>query len=89
MAKTAGMPIAGLTKESRAAFVRAQHDTTSGIGRNIDKGAIVFDMGSSTLDFTYMNKNLPGLIDFGYDCGASAIEKTIYAKKREDEDCIK
>ena len=89
MAKMAGMPVAGLTKESRAAFVRAQHDTTSGIGRNIDKGAIVFDMGSSTLDFTYMNKNLSNLIDFGYDCGASAVEKTIYAKKREEEDCIK
>lgn len=88
MARKAGIPIAGLTKESRAAFVRAQHDTTSGIGRNIDKGAIVFDMGSSTLDFTYMNKNLPGLIDFGYDCGASAVEKTIYAEKREEEDCI-
>ena len=88
MAHEAGLPIAGLTKESRAAFVRAQHDATSGIGRNIDKGAIVFDMGSSTLDFTYMNKNLPGLIDFGYDCGASAVEKTIYAEKREEEDCI-
>jgi len=88
MAKDAGLPIAGLTKESRAAFVRAQHDTTSGIGRNVDKGAIVFDMGSSTLDFTYMNKNLPNLIDFGYDCGASAVEKTIYEVKREEEDCI-
>ena len=89
MAKEAGLPIAGLTKESRAAFVRAQHDTTSGIGRNVDKGAIVFDMGSSTLDFTYMNKNLPNLIDFGYNCGASTIEKIIYAEKREEEDCIK
>lgn len=89
MAKEAGLPIAGVTKESRAAFVRAQHDTTSGLGRNIEKGAIVFDMGSSTLDFTYMNKNLPGLVDFGYNCGASAIEKAIYAMKREEEDCIK
>ena len=52
MAKVAGLPIVGLTKESRAAFVRAQHDTTTGIGKNIEKGAIVFDMGSSTLDFT-------------------------------------
>lgn len=88
MAREAGLPMGGLTKESRAAFVRAQHDTTSGIGRNIEKGAIVFDMGSSTLDFTYMNKNLPGLIDFGYDCGASAVEKTVYMNKREEEDSI-
>lgn len=89
MAKEAGMPVAGLTKESRAAFVRAQSDTTSGIGRNIEKGAIVFDMGSSTLDFTYMNKNLPELIDFGYNCGASAVERAIYKHEYDEEESIK
>lgn len=90
MAKQAGLPILdnGITKESRAAFVRAQHDATSGIARNIDKGAIVFDMGSSTLDFTYMNRDIDGLIDYGYDCGASAIEKAIYNKKGCEEDCV-
>lgn len=89
MARVAGLPIAGVTKESRAAFVRAQHDTTSGLGRNIEKGAIVFDMGSSTLDFTYMNKKLPGLVDYGYDCGASYIEKSIFAKKEEENEAIR
>ena len=88
MAQQAGIPIAGVTKESRAAFVRAQHDTTSGLGRNIEKGAIVFDMGSSTLDFTYMNKDLPKLIDHGYDCGASFVEKSVYAREKDREDCI-
>lgn len=90
MAQQAGMPIpeTGITKESRAAFVRAQHDTTSGLGRNIEKGAIVFDMGSSTLDFTYMNKDLPKLIDHGYDCGASFVEKSVYAREKDREDCI-
>lgn len=75
MAKQAGLPVAGVTKESRAAFVRAQHDVTSGIGKYIEKGAVVFDMGSSTLDFTYMKANNK-LIDNGYNCGASFIEKT-------------
>lgn len=89
MAKAAGIPIGGITKESRAAFVRAQHDVTSGLGRNIEKGAIVFDMGSSTLDFTYMNKDLPNLIDNGYDCGASQVERTIYRGKAEESDAIK
>lgn len=89
MAEKAGLPIAGVTKESRAAFVKAQQDTTSGIGRNVDKGAIVFDMGSSTLDFTYMNKNLPNLIDNGYNCGASKVEKLIFSKKEEESDAIK
>lgn len=86
MAKRAGLPIAGLTKESRAAFVRAQHDVTSGIGKYIEKGAVVFDMGSSTLDFTYMNASNK-LIDNGYDCGASFIEKIIF-KQCEDKDSV-
>lgn len=89
MAEKAGLPIAGVTKESRAAFVKAQQDTTSGIGRNVDKGAIVFDMGSSTLDFTYMNKNRPKPIDNGYNCGASRVEKLIFSKKEEESDAIK
>ena len=45
IARKAGIPMGGVTKESRAAFVRAQHDATSGIAQNIEKGAIVFDMG--------------------------------------------
>ena len=88
MAKRAGLPIGGVTKESRAAFVRAQNDVSSGIGRNADKGAIVFDMGSSTLDFTYMNSDLPNLIDNGYNCGASFIEKAILADKTNEEEGI-
>lgn len=87
MAKQAGLPIAGLTKESRAAFVRAQHDVTSGIGKYIAKGAVVFDMGSSTLDFTYMSSNRK-LIDHGYDCGASFIEKTIFKQCEENDESI-
>lgn len=87
MAKQAGLPIAGLTKESRAAFVRAQHDVTSGIGKYIEKGVVVFDMGSSTLDFTYMSSNR-NLIDHGYDCGASFVEKTIFQQCENKNDVI-
>lgn len=86
MAKQAGLPVAGVTKESRAAFVRAQHDVTSGIGKYIEKGAVVFDMGSSTLDFTYMKANNK-LIDNGYNCGASFIEKNIF-KNCEDNNPV-
>ena len=88
MARKAGLPLGGVTKESRAAFVRAQHDVASGLGRNIENGAIVFDMGSSTLDFTYMNKNLPNLIDNGYECGASAIEKAIFKEIEQKEEVV-
>ena len=88
MAKQAGLPVAGVTKESRAAFVRAQHDVTSGIGKYIEKGAVVFDMGSSTLDFTFMRANSK-LIDNGYDCGASFIEKTIFKDCEENNPVIR
>ena len=85
MARRAGLPMGGITKESRAAFVRAQHDATSGLGKYIEKGAVVFDMGSSTLDFTYMTyeEDSVQVIDYGYDCGASFIEKTIFKNCEE------
>lgn len=88
MAKQAGLPMGGITKESRAAFVRAQHDVTSGLGKCIEKGAVVFDMGSSTLDFTYMASDSK-LIDHGYDCGASFIEKTIFKNCEESSPAIR
>lgn len=88
MARRAGLPIAGLTKESRAAFVRAQHDVTSGIGKYIEKGAVVFDMGSSTLDFTYMSSSRK-MIDHGYDCGASFIEQEIFSECKSQNEAIR
>lgn len=89
MAKQAGLPMGGITKESRAAFVRAQHDPTANLGRNIEKGAIVFDMGSSTLDFTYHNSTLTNMVDNGYDCGASFVEKSMFAKLEESNEAIR
>ena len=90
MAKQAGLPIAGVTKESRAAFVCAQKDATSGLGRNVNRGAVVFDMGSSTLDFTYMNLSKGDkLIDNGYNCGASFIEKTILQNVEEKTEVVR
>ena len=89
MAKKAGMPMGGITKESRAAFVRAQHDPTANLGRNIENGAIVFDMGSSTLDFTYHNSKLSNMIDNGYDCGASFVEKSMFKNIEDSNDAVK
>ena len=86
MAQKAGLPIAGITSESRAAFVKAQQDVSSGLPQYIDKGAIVFDMGSSTLDFTYLQGDR--VIDYGYDCGASFVEKSIYSDKRNGNEDI-
>ena len=75
-------PIAGVTWESRAAFIKAQNSADSGLPQYVDKGAIVFDMGSSTLDFTYISSDVikenQKPIDFGYDCGASEVERIMY-----------
>lgn len=88
MARKAGIPMGGITKESRAAFIRAQHDPTANLGRNIEKGAIVFDMGSSTLDFTYHNARLNHMIDNGYDCGASFVEKSMFSNLEKTNEAI-
>lgn len=89
MAKQAGIPMGGITKESRAAFVRAQHDPTANLGRNIEKGAIVFDMGSSTLDFTYHSSELTNMVDNGYDCGASFVEKSMFGDLEKNSEAIR
>lgn len=88
MATNAGLPMGGITSESRAAFIKAQQDPDSGLPQYIDKGAIVFDMGSSTLDFTYLTRDNTNPIDWGDDCGASKVEKIIYASKRDDDEEI-
>lgn len=92
MAREAGMPIGGVTWESRAAFIKAQSSADSGLPKYVDKGAIVFDMGSSTLDFTYISTDLlkdnKKPIDYGYDCGASKVERLMYEKLKEDNDVI-
>ena len=89
MAAKAGLPMGGITSESRAAFIKAQQDPDSGLPQYIDKGAIVFDMGSSTLDFTYLTRDNVNPIDWGDDCGAYKVEKIIYASKRDgNEDII-
>lgn len=88
MAAKAGLPMGGITSESRAAFIKAQQDPDSGLPQYIDKGAIVFDMGSSTLDFTYLTRDNKYPIDWGDDCGASKVEKIIYASKRDDNEEI-
>lgn len=87
MAKKAGLPIAGITLESRAAFIKAQKDVSSGLPQYVAQGAIVFDMGSSTLDFTYL-RGVEAPIDFGYDCGASQVEKIMYANVRSKNNDI-
>ena len=75
MAIKVGIPLGGLTSESRAAIFYAKSPKV-GFAKEISKGAMVFDLGSSTLDFTYLADNSKP-IDFGYDLGASIIDNAI------------
>lgn len=76
MAVQAGIPLGGLTSESRAAIFYAKSPRV-GFANEISKGAIVFDLGSSTVDFTYLSdKDKP--IDNGFNLGASIIDDVIY-----------
>lgn len=75
MALKAGVPLGGLTSESRAAIFYAKTPSVN-FANEISQGAIVFDLGSSTLDFTYLSgDNKP--VDFGYNLGASIIDNAI------------
>jgi len=76
MAVMAGIPLGGLTSESRAAIFYAKSPRV-GFANEISKGAIVFDLGSSTVDFTYLSDNATP-IDDGYPLGASIIDDVIY-----------
>ena len=85
----AGLPLEGpqaIVNESRAAFISAQHSEKAKIvGGDFYRGCVVIDMGSSTVDMTYIsdshypNQKKSGyyLKDDGYYCGASIIEEAI------------
>lgn len=77
MALQAGIPLAGLTSESRAAFFYAKNNPNIGFQKIVDQGAVVLDLGSSTLDFTYLSEG-ESAIDHGYPDGASIIDRVVY-----------
>ena len=88
MALEAGIPLAGLTSESRAAIFYALNSPKVKFIKEIEKGAIVFDLGSSTVDFTYLAKDQE-VVDEGFPLGASIIERAIYDDKIVSNDIAK
>lgn len=77
MAEEAGLPIAGIQKESRAAYFRARTQPDSKIDNHVEKGVLIVDFGSSTIDFTYLNKDLSQPIDDGVNLGANVVETVL------------
>lgn len=83
MAMNAKIPLAGLTAESRAAIYYALKWPPIGFKKEITDGAIVFDLGSSTLDLTYLSDHVQP-VDYGYNLGASMIDEVVFDKIRDD-----
>ncbi len=77
IAEEAGLPVAGIQKESRAAYFRARTQPDSKIDHHVEKGVLIVDFGSSTIDFTYLNKDLNQPIDDGANLGANAVETAL------------
>lgn len=77
IAEDAGLPVAGIQKESRAAYFRARTQPDSKIDQHVKKGVLIVDFGSSTIDFTYLNGASSAPIDDGRPLGASQVEKSL------------
>lgn len=77
IAEDAGLPVAGIQKESRAAYFRARTQPDSKIDKQVKAGVLIVDFGSSTIDFTYLNSELSKPIDDGCPLGASEVEETL------------
>lgn len=77
MAEEAGIPVAGIQKESRAAYFRARTQPDSKIDSQVKKGVLIVDFGSSTVDFTYLNGKISAPIDDGRALGASEVESAL------------
>lgn len=74
--------IRGLIPESRAAFIHINN--AKDLRNYMNKGLVVVDLGSSTLDLTYMRLETDGKItkiDDGKPLGASIIEECIMEDK--------
>lgn len=77
IAEKAGLPVAGIQKESRAAYFRARTQPDSKIDTQVKHGVLIVDFGSSTIDFTYLNNKVAAPIDDGRQLGASEVESTL------------
>ena len=89
LAAEAGLPVIGIWPESRASIMRfiskddatslANSDTLSVDDINrIHDGCVLMDIGSSTTDFSYVNKRMNYPIDDnGNDCGGQIIDEIL------------
>lgn len=70
------LPNSNIVKESRAALMHAKESGIFTI-QELQKSVLIIDIGSSTTDYTLVKGMADTPIDFGYDLGASLIDKEI------------
>ena len=79
MAVSKGIPVAGMWAESRAGLfsnMENQSDVTRELMR---EGCILADIGSSTIDFSYLNGKLKTpIMDYGIQDGAQILDMMLY-----------
>ncbi|MBD2772299.1 Hsp70 family protein [Iningainema tapete] len=76
------LPNLRVVKESRAALMHAKESGIFTI-EELQNSVLVIDIGSSTTDYTLVKGMSDTPIDFGYDLGASLIDKAILKKTLE------
>jgi molecular chaperone DnaK (HSP70) len=92
----AGMRHVSVEKESRAAFLHLKESGTSEITvDHLMKNVLIIDIGSSTTDFTIVNRMEARTVeDFGFNLGAALIDEAIFERtllrmKQEKPDDLK
>lgn len=76
---SAGIPVAGLWAESRAGMFSNMENQEESIRSLLREGCILADIGSSTIDFSYLNDSLKEPItDYGIQDGAQVLDMILY-----------
>lgn len=78
-AVSAGIPVAGLWAESRAGLFSNMENQVESVRALLREGCILADIGSSTIDFSYLNDSLKEPItDYGIQAGAQVLDMILY-----------
>lgn len=78
-ALSAGLPVAGLWAESRAGLFSNMENQEESERALMREGCILADIGSSTIDFSYLNDSLKNPItDYGIQDGAQVLDMILY-----------
>ena len=79
MAVSRGIPVAGIWAESRAGLFSNMENQSEITRELMREGCILADIGSSTIDFSYLNGTLKTpIMDYGIQDGAQILDMMLY-----------